>query len=162
MSFITSEEVVNSSSPYQKFEFQELGDSVTIYMVGTGTRTSEQYGEFQVIEGIAWNKDAKTLDELRDSLKPISFVCNKVLSGHITNNTLRAGGVYSISLVLKKDMKYTAKNGSQARAKANHFEIKTLGLSKEALDVIKEAVPNQLNVSEETTVDTPSVARPRL
>lgn len=162
MSFVTSEEVVNSSSPYQKFEFQEVGDSVTIYMVGTGTRASEQYGEFQVVEGIAWNRSATTLEELRESLKPISFVCNKVLSGHITNNTLRAGGVYSIELVLKKDMKYTAKNGSQQKAKANHFEIKTLGLSKDALDVIKEAVPNQLNVSEEPTVEAPNVARPRL
>lgn len=162
MSFVSSVESVNQS-PYEAFKFEEVGDSVTIYAVNIGERNGE-HGEFKVMEAVQWNPEAKNYEELEESLKLISFPLKTWLSNAVTDKKLELGKFYTITLSLKRDMKYTDKNGGSKKAKSDNFKIDRLGISDEkAKEIIKSYAPNIAKVEvEPEDTQAPQTARPRL
>lgn len=163
MSFVSSEQTLNNS-PYETFKFEEVGDTLTFYAVNIGERSGE-HGDFKVMEVVQWNKDAKTYDELKDSLKLVSFALKTWLSNAVDQNLLLPGGFYTITLTAKRDTKYTCKKtGGQKKTKSDNFKIDRLGLSDtEAINIIKSFAPNIAVVTTETIeTEAPVVARPRV
>lgn len=163
MSFVNSVESVNNS-PYETFKFEEVGDKVTIYAVNVGERSGE-HGDFKVMEAVKWDPEAKNYEELKESLKLISFPLKTWLMNAVNDNKLEVGKLYTIELTVKRDTKYTCpKSGGQKKTKSDNFKIDRLGVSDaEALRIIKSAAPNVAKVTlEPADTESPAVARPRL
>lgn len=162
MGFVSAVESVNQS-PYEAFKFEEVGDSVTIYAVNIGERSGE-HGVFQVMEAVQWNPDANNYEELEKSLKLISFPLKTWLRNAVKDKKLELGKFYTITLSLKRDMKYSDKNGGSKKAKSDNFNIGRLRIQDEkAKEIIKSFAPGIAKVEEEECdTQAPQTARPRL
>lgn len=159
MSFVTARESVKQS-PYEAVKFEEVGDSVTIYAVNVGERNGG-FGEFQVMEAVQWNPDAESYEELEESLKLISFPLKTWLKNDVKNKKLEIGKFYTITLHLKRDMKYI-KDGVSKKAKSDNFEVIRLAVDEKAKEIIKSFAPDIAKVEVEVESEAPQTARPRL
>ena len=157
MSFIQGQEEVKGNSPYVSYQFEEIGDSITFLFVGKNTRSSAEWGEFEVAEVAAFNPKAKNIDEAIKSAKLRSFALPTVLKNQVDNGLIVPNECYTVEFILDKGDKYIdKKTGKQAKAKAKHFKVVRLSVPQEGIDALRELVPGI--VQQETTVAEPTPA----
>lgn len=167
---VQGSEEVKGSSPYQQFDFKEIGDSITFLMVGTATRNSTEWGEFTVAEVVQFDAGAKSIEEAAASAKLSSFALSVVLLNQVQNGMIVPGECYTVEFVLDKGDKYVdKKTGKEAKSKAKHYKVLRLNVPTEGIDALRTLIPNNMvkgsqPVHEPTPAEeaAPTVSKPRV
>lgn len=159
MSFTTSTESLNGFSQFETYKFEERGQTLFFMMTGTGTRTSTQYGEFEVIEGVSFDPNAVG-DGFKESIKLISFTSNTVLQNLVKFGKMRVNGLYKVVLEVPKDEKFENESGKIEKSKYNRFVTYPVSCNDEVkLQALLDACPKSF---EEEAPFEHSVAKPRV
>ena len=98
MALFEEKEVSLSGGNLEKISLQKLNkcDSIVFYFVTTSTRTSKEYGDFQVCEGLKLDVNTPGVDAMVESAVGASFVPNTFLQNAMQNGNLETGRVYRI------------------------------------------------------------------
>lgn len=158
MGFVQSKTTVEGSSPYGKWNFKEVGDSITCLVMGKGTRSSQEYGDFNVLEVVKFNPDANTVEEAVESAELVAFPIATVLNNQFDSGVIVPNECYTITFSLDRGQEYIAKNGGKAKAKAKHYKVERLGVPSEGINALKAKAPKM--VVSATPVEEPTPAEP--
>jgi len=165
---VVTEEVGNS--PFKQFKFEEVGTSLPILLMSLGDATSPEYGDFVVLQGLQFNPEAKSLDELIETAQLVSFPNQTVLNNKIQSGAMRLREPYIITLKWKKGDKYD--NGKKV-CKSNGYEVvhvvfkddvkeKLIERYHQLLGENESLVAATVPVDESVETDSKSVYEPKL
>lgn len=120
-------EVVASQYKTLKLNDLAIGESVHFFVVDTEQRTSEEFGDFQVIVGLDVDVNAaSSIKDLADNSEAASFIPNTMLQ----NAKLQSGCLYRIEKLWNRGDK--SPNGK--RAKGFGFKLFKLAIDKATTD----------------------------
>lgn len=105
------------------------GESVMFYVGGFADRTSADYGDFKVVEGLLLDDKSPNVKALIESGTGSSFIPNTMLLNMIEEKKLREGLLYRIEKAWDRDEKFS--NGK--KAKGFGFNVFELGCDKDSL-----------------------------
>ena len=161
MALYTTEDV-NGNSPYAEFKIgeMEIKEAIGFMQFTKATATSAEYGDFQIEQGVRFDTEAQTEDELLASLSLVGIIFNTQLRNFVKNGAIRYETPYIISKAWNKGDKY---DGNK-RAKGNGFKVQKVGLPTPLLEKITAWHGEQLNiveVSETSDAETPQQEAPK-
>lgn len=151
MSILDSTEEVNGQSPYADYQLgnQENGFVATLFYVGDSAELESEHGKFYCMQGLGFDVNSKTEDDILNSCKLVSIIPNTMLKGIITNGAFAKGQAYKVTKKWTKGDKY------QGRAAKGHgYEVSKFGLPATLLaklfDKHNELLPDGLKIGVET------------
>lgn len=126
MALFEEKEISLSGGNLEKISLQELnkGESIVFYFVSTANRTSKEYGDFQVCEGLKLDVNAPGVDAMVESAVGASFVPNTFLQNAMQNGNLETGRVYRIEKAWNRDDKF----GDGKKAKGYGYKVFELSI----------------------------------
>ena len=150
MSVLSNTEEVQAQSPYKDYQLgnQENGFVATLFYVGDSEELESEHGTFYCMQGIGFNPDSQTEDEILNSCKLNSFIPNTMLKGMIKNGAFTKGQAYKITKSWTKGDKYKGR-----AAKGHGYDVEKYSLPQPLLDKLKakhnEMLPEGLQISTE-------------
>lgn len=134
------EELVEGNSPYKQHKINEFekDEAIGFVYMNEETRDSQDYGEFTVWQGVTFNTEAETEQELLESLELGSIIPNTILKNKQETGNLVAGELYKIVKTWDKGDKYKDKSGATKRAKGHGFDMYHLKLNTAFLKKVRE------------------------
>lgn len=151
MSILDNTEEVQGQSPYQDYQLgnQENGFVATLFYVGDSEELESEHGKFYCMQGLGFDINSKTEDDILNSAKLVSIIPNTMLKGMIANGAFAKGQAYKITKKWSKGDKY------QGRAAKGHgYEVSKFGLPSTVLsklyDKHNELLPEGLRIGIET------------
>lgn len=91
----------------------EKGASILFYIGNFVDRSSAEYGDFKVVEGLLVDERARDLDALVATAEGASFIPNTMLLNMINDKKIVSGSFYRIEKAWDKDEKF--ENGKKAK-----------------------------------------------
>lgn len=148
MAIVQKVEEVKGNSPFKPFKFERVGDSVTMLFMGVADATSPTYGDFEVVQGLAFNPNASSVEEAVKSAELVSFPMQTVIANKVNNGLIRPREAYTFTMAWKKGDKY---NGNKV-AKANGYNIEHLILDEAARTALIKRYNELLGKTESSIV----------
>jgi len=100
------EDKVEQSGIFEQKDLSELtpnkGDSIGFYFFSTETRTSDEYGEFIISEGLKVNLNASSVDEMISTAVPINFIPRTVLENKFHEGAFNIGELYRLEKTINR------------------------------------------------------------
>ena len=147
MSILDAQEEVSGSSPYQDYQLgnQENGFVATLFYVGDSEELESEHGTFYCMQGLGFDANSKTEEDVINSCKLVSIIPNKMLKGMITNGAFAKGSAYKVTKKWTKGDKY------QGRAAKGHgYEVSKFGLPATVIEKLyakhNELLPEGLKI----------------
>jgi hypothetical protein len=114
MSLFNEQEVLNVNQ-HKQIPLQELpiNTSIGFYFDNIKEATSQEFGDFEVCQGLEVDLSSKTVDELIEKAQPASFIPNTLLRNKISSGAMIPGEVYRIEKVWDRFQKF--KDGTKAK-----------------------------------------------
>lgn len=131
MSILDTQEEVSGSSPYQDYQLgnQVNGFVATLFYVGDSEELESEHGKFYCMQGLGFDANSKTEDDVINSCKLVSIIPNTMLKGMITNGAFAKGSAYKVTKKWTKGDKY------QGRAAKGHgYEVSKFGLPSTVIE----------------------------
>jgi hypothetical protein len=160
---LLQEEKIDLQNPHEQFRLHDMekGDSIGFFWVKMRDANSEEYGDFQVMEGLQVNVSADSEDALIESAKAISTIPNTMLLNNIAQGGMVRGELYRLEKAWDKGEKF--KGGVKAKGYGyNTYRIKAPEPLLRKLEAAYKAKVNPNNMSEESTAAEEPVAKPKL
>ena len=160
---LLQEEKIDLQNPHEQFRLQDMekGDSIGFFWVKMRDANSEEYGDFQVMEGLQVNVNADSEDALIESAKAISTIPNTMLLNNIDQGGMVRGELYRLEKAWDKGEKF--KGGVKAKGYGyNTYRIKAPEPLLRKLEAAYKAKVNPNNMSEESTASEEPVSKPKL
>ena len=151
-------EVMDGKSPYtdMKLGDQANGFSCTFYYDNKTSATSQEYGEFEILQGVGFDHTLSSQDDMVAGAKLISVIPNTMLKNLIANGGMVRGEAY---IITKKWTKGDAVPNSKQKAKGHGYEVQRIKAPYAFLDRLKarhkELLPEGMGT--EDVAATPSV-----
>jgi len=151
MSILDTTEEVQGQSPYQDYQLgtQENGFVATLFYVSDSEELESEHGKFYCMQGIGFDINSKTEDDILNSAKLVSIIPNKMLKGMIAKGAFAKGQAYQITKKWTKGDKYQGRT-----AKGHGYEVSKFGLPSTLLDKLydkhNELLPEGLRIGVET------------
>jgi len=159
------EEEVKGNSPYEPFALNELekGESVCFYFKETREVNSPEFGEFTVMDGVKFDCNAQTLDELKASMELRSMPANTMLLNKIASGAMRPGNIYRLEKAWNRGDKIPGQN---KRAKGHGYNIFKLVASDELIREFEKFIAEKIGVApaamqEEKVADAEEPPKPK-
>lgn len=110
MSLFKEEEVL-SENQHEQLDIAalEIGESIAFYFDNTADRTSAEYGDFIVCQGLKVELEHDGLEELLAHAQPASFIPNKLLVNKIDDGSMITGELYRIEKAWDKGQVFSDK-----------------------------------------------------
>ncbi len=163
MSFL-NEEKIDLQNPHEQVKLQDLekGESIGFFWVKMRDANSDEYGDFQIMEGLQVDLSADSEQALIDSAKPISTVPNTMLLNNIEQGGMVRGELYRLEKAWDKGEKF--KGGVKAKGYGyNTYRIKAPESLLKSLDALYKAKIKPNNMSQEGAAEEEApVERPKL
>ena len=147
MSILDTQEAVSGSSPYQYYQLgnQENGFVATLFYVGDSEELESEHGKFYCMQGLGFDANSKTEDDVINSCKLVSIIPNTMLKGMITNGAFAKGSAYKVTKKWTKGDKY------QGRAAKGHgYDVSKFGLPATVIEKLyakhNELLPEGLKI----------------
>lgn len=140
MSLNFQEEQLTAGS-YKVIKLQDLekGDFITFFTCGTESRSSAEYGDFEVVVGLEVDTNARSVSELVETAEPASFVPNTMLQ----NLGLKSGTLYKI----QKEWNRGDKGPKGKPSKGYGYKVFKLSADLEVLNKLDEKFAQSQNSS---------------
>lgn len=146
-SILDNQEEISGSSPYQDYQLgnQENGFVATLFYVGDSEELESEHGKFYCMQGLGFDANSKTEEDILNSCKLVSIIPNTMLKGMITNGAFAKGCAYKVTKKWTKGDKY------QGRAAKGHgYEVAKFGLPASILEKLyskhNELLPEGLQI----------------
>lgn len=107
----------------------EKGASILFYVGNFADRSSADFGDFKIVEGLLVDEKADNLDALVATAEGASFIPNTMLLNMITEERIVPGKLYRIEKAWDRDEKF--ENGK--KAKGFGFNLYELACDKDTL-----------------------------
>lgn len=132
-----NEQKIENGSSLEQMVLKDIpkGKSVMFYIAGFAEKTSTEYGDFKVAEGLRLDLDAASIDALVSSGVGSSFIPNTMLLNMIEEGRLQAGKVYRIEKAWDRDDKFAGNK----RAKGYGYNVFEMGVDKDTLAALRNA-----------------------
>jgi hypothetical protein len=146
-------EVMDGKSPYKDMKLgdQANGFSFTFYYDNKTSANSQEFGEFEILQGVGFNHTLATTDEMLANAEIISFVPNTMLKNLIANGGMARGEAY---IITKKWTKGDAIPNSKQKAKGHGYEVQRIKAPDAFLNQLKqrhsELLPEGMGVESAT------------
>ena len=147
MGILDTQEEVSGSSPYQDYQLgnQVNGFVATLFYVGDSKELESEHGKFYCMQGLGFDANSKTEDDVINSCKLVSIIPNTMLKGMITNGAFAKGSAYKVTKKWTKGDKY------QGRAAKGHgYEVSKFGLPATVIEKLyakhNELLPEGLKI----------------
>jgi hypothetical protein len=129
------QEEVKGDSPYTDLAMGDAdnGTEWFFYFDNRKTANSQEYGEFAIWQGVAFNGAAKNKDELVKSFQLASLIPNTLLQNKAANGAFSMGEAYR----LKKEWSKGDKFEGGKKAKGHGYKVFRLKASTDVLDAMK-------------------------
>lgn len=111
------------------------GQSIMFYVAGFAEKTSSEYGDFKVAEGLRLDLQAASIDALVSSGVGSSFIPNTMLLNMIEEGKLQAGKVYRIEKAWDRDDKFAGNK----KAKGYGYNVFEMGVDNDTLAKLRNA-----------------------
>ena len=151
MSILDNTEEVQGQSPYKDYQLgnQENGFVATLFYVGDSEELESEHGKFYCMQGLGFDVNSKTEDDILSSATLVSIIPNTMLKGIIANGAFAKGQAYKITKKWSKGDKY------QGRAAKGHgYEVSKFGLPSTLLNKLyekhNEMLPDGLKIGIKT------------
>lgn len=130
-------EVMDGKSPYKDMKLgdQANGFSSTFYYDNKTSATSQEFGEFEILQGVGFNHTLATTDEMLEKSELVSFVPNTMLKNLIANGGMVRGEAY---IITKKWTKGDAIPNSKQKAKGHGYEVQRIKAPDAFLNQLKQ------------------------
>jgi hypothetical protein len=151
-------EVMDGKSPYKDMKLgdQANGFSCTFYYDNKTSATSQEYGEFEILQGVGFDHTLATTEAMLAGAELISLIPNTMLKNLIANGGMVRGEAY---IVTKKWTKGDAIPNSKQKAKGHGYEVQRIKAPDVFLDSLKakhkELLPEGMGT--ENVAATPAV-----
>ena len=101
-----NEDKVEQSGVFEQKDLSELtpnkGDDIGFYFFSTETRTSDEYGEFIISEGLQVDLTATSVEAMLDTAKPINFIPRTVLENKFHEGAFNVGELYRLEKTVNR------------------------------------------------------------
>lgn len=101
-----NEEKVEQSGIFEQKDLKDLtpniGDDIGFYFYSVETRTSDEYGEFIISEGLLVDLKASSVEKMIETAKPINFIPRTVLENKYKEGAFNAGELYRIEKTVNR------------------------------------------------------------
>jgi len=150
MALFTTEEV-NGNSPYTDLKIgdQDNGFRTGFLFIKKDSATSTEYGDFDIWQGLSFDPNAETEEQLMNSLQLASIIPNTMLKNFEKNGAFVFDTPYIITKKWTKGDKY---DGNK-RAKGHGFGVEKVKLPTSILDKMLAFHNSKMNVVETEQVD---------
>jgi|SaaInl8_200m_RNA_FD_contig_21_23347_length_546_multi_8_in_0_out_0_1 hypothetical protein len=151
---LLQEEKIDLQNPHEQFKLQDLekGESLGFYWVNMRTATSDEYGDFNVMEGLQVDLTADSEEAILESAKAISTVPNTMLQNNIDQGGMVRGDLYRLEKAWDKGEKF--KTGKAKGYGYNTYRIKAPESLLNKLASAYRAKINPNNMGEESSEET--------
>ena len=150
-------ELVEGKSPYKDLQLsvQENGFNFAFYYDNKKTATSQEHGDFEILQGLQLNLSLSTQDEIIEKSELASFIPNTMLRNLMANSGLVRGEAYVVTKKWSRGDLIPGR-GPKDKAKGHGFVVSRIKAPDTFLSSLKAKhdtlVPNGLTVE-----DTPKV-----
>lgn len=160
MGFETQEKL-SGYSAFETFKFDEGGKELYMMFLRMVHATS-RYGDFDIVECVAFDGDTTAGEGLEESIKFVSFTANTVIKKFIETGQMKPLNVYRVYLKTAKDEKWlNDETGRVEKSKYHRFEVNPLKADEESLKVLRSTVTTDSKMQLEPKL-THDVAKPRI
>lgn len=135
MSLFTEKKVENSSLAQLNLKDMAKGDSVMFYVGGFTDRTSQEYGDFKVVEGLLLDSNSSSVSALVETATGSSFIPNTMLLNMVMELKIKEGFVYRIEKAWDRGEKFS---GGKT-AKGHGYNVFELGVDDGTLKGLRDA-----------------------
>lgn len=152
MGILENKEEVAGQSPYADYQLgnQENGFVATLFYTGDSEELESEHGTFICMQGVGFNPDSKTEQEIIDSAKLVSIIPNTMLQGKKKNGAFEIGQAYKFTKKWSKGDKYNGRS-----SKGHGYTVEKYSLPKSILDKLfekhNELLPDALQTGELST-----------
>ena len=100
------EDKVEQSGIFEQKDLSDLtpniGDDIGFYFASTETRTSDEYGEFIIAEGLQVDLTATSVEAMLETAKPINFIPRTVLENKFHEGAFNVGELYRLEKTVNR------------------------------------------------------------
>lgn len=127
-------EVIDGKSPYKDMKLgdQENGFTCTFYYDNKTSATSADYGDFEILQGVGFDHNLDSTDDMLAGAELISLIPNTMLKNLIANGGMVRGEAY---IVTKKWTKGDVFN--KKKALGHGYEVQRIKAPDSFLDALK-------------------------
>jgi hypothetical protein len=157
MALFTTEEV-NGNSPYTDLKVgdQDNGFKTGFLYLKKDTATSSEYGDFDIWQGLSFNANAETEEQLIGSLALASLIPNTMLKNFEKNGAFSFETPYILTKKWTKGDKYEGNK----RAKGHGFGVEKVKLPTSILDKMIAFHNTKMSVVETSEETSPEQEAP--
>lgn len=143
MSVLSTTEQVQGDSPYKDYQLGEQANGfvATLFYVKDSEELESEHGSFYVMQGLGFNAEATTEDELLNSCFLAGIIPNTMLKGKIKNGAFGKGQAYKLTKTWSKGDVYNGR-----KSKGHGYSVEKYQLSQDLLDKLtakhNELVPD--------------------
>lgn len=160
LGLFSEEEILNENRHLQyKLQDLALNASIGFYFDNTAERTSAEFGDFTVAQGLLVDLGAASIDAFVADVKPISFVLNTMLMNKVIDGALVPGEAYRISKIWDKNQKFADRTVAKGYG-YGLFHQNIPPAVKAQLKEAYKAVLNPLNLPSETPLNPDTTQDP--
>jgi hypothetical protein len=149
MPLFNEKEILAENQHKQKaIKDMPLNTSFGFYFDNTADKSSQEYGDFVVCQGLEVDLGASSVAELIDTATPISFIPNTLLTNKMDTRAMITGEVYRIEKVWDRHQKF--KDGTRAKGYGYALFHQEVGpqIKAELAEAYKNKISGALNVTE--------------
>jgi len=132
------EKKVEASGIYEQCKLEvltpEVGTSIAFYLVETPIITGDD-GEFMVCNGLQLDLDSKSVEDMVESAKPVSFIPKSILQGDIEEGNWNIGQIARLENDIRRGDMYKGK-----KVKYYHWMIFIQNAPNDVLKALKGKV----------------------
>lgn len=101
------QEILNEDK-HEQYQLKDLplNASIGFFFVSTAERTSSEYGDFFIVQGLLIDLKAASVPDLLSSARLISFIPNVLLQNKITSGSFASGEAYRIAKTWDRGQKF--------------------------------------------------------
>jgi len=157
MGFMKKEEV-NGNSPYKDLKIgdQDNGYTFGILYLTNDSAVSPEYGKFDINQGVGFNPEAQSEEELLSSMELVSYIPNTMLKSFEKNGAFAHGVAYILTKKWTKGDKY---DGNK-RAKGHGFTVEKVTLPTSTIDKMTAWHNEAMSVVTKTEVSSSEQSEP--
>lgn len=132
-----NEQKIENGSNLEQLTLKDIpkGQSIMFYVADFANKTSNEYGDFKVAEGLRLDLQAASIDALVSSGVGSSFIPNTMLLNMIEEGKLQAGKVYRIEKAWDRDDKFAGNK----KAKGYGYNVFEMGADSDTLAKLRNA-----------------------
>ena len=130
-------EVMDGKSPYtyDNLATAANGYSTTFYYDNKTSATSQEYGDFEILQGVGFDHTLATQEEMISKATLKSIIPNTMMKNLIANGGMVRGEAY---IITKKWTKGDAIPNSKQKAKGHGYEVQRIKAPDTFLNLLKQ------------------------